>query len=315
MPNRTPPMTEGELRGLRLFLTVARHQGFAAAQAELNLSLSSISTQMAKLESRLGVRLCERGRAGFRLTPEGERVLELGQSLFRVLEDFRSEVDLLRNRLSGHLRVGVVDNVANNPRSTLPGTIARFEARSPAVEVSLEVVGPSELERWVADGRVNLGLGPALHELHGLTYTAAFEEMQLLYCGRGHPLFDIDDSRITDAAISEARHVAHVCPLPPSCCPPTAPATSAQHMESVALLLLSGRYIGFLPAHYASEWERQGQMRALAPHRYRYTNVFYAISRKQSRMPELLRTFLDDLASARPEAGDTRTPVASEAEV
>lgn len=300
MSNRTPPITEGELRGLRLFLAVARHQGFAAAQSELNLSLSSISAQMAKLEARLGVRLCERGRAGFRLTPEGQRVLELGQSLFRVLEDFRSEVDLLRDRLSGHLRIGVVDNVANNPRSTLPSAVARFEGRSPAVEVAVEVVGPSELERRVADGRVNLGLGPALHNLQGLTYTPVFEELQLLYCSGDHPLFGVRPSRLTDAAIARARHVAHVCPIPEAWGPAIEPATTAQHMESVALLVLSGRYVGFLPAHYAAEWEARGQMRALWPERYRYSNTFYAIVRRQVGQPELLRAFLEDLLDTAP---------------
>ncbi len=127
-----------------------------------------------------------------------------------------------------------------------------------------------------------------------------FDELQLLYCGGGHPLFDVCPSQLTDAAIARARHVAHVCPIPEAWGRAIEPATTAQHMESVALLVLSGRYVGFLPAHYAAEWETRGHMRALWPERYRYTNTFYAIVRRQAAQPELLRAFLEDLLDGAP---------------
>ena len=60
-----------DLRLFRLFMTVVEAGGFTAAQSELNLSLSTISTHFAELEGRLGVRLCRRGRSGFKLTEEG----------------------------------------------------------------------------------------------------------------------------------------------------------------------------------------------------------------------------------------------------
>lgn len=54
-----------DLRLLRIFAAVVRHQGFAAAQQELNLSTSAISTYMSQLENQLGIVLCHRGRGGF----------------------------------------------------------------------------------------------------------------------------------------------------------------------------------------------------------------------------------------------------------
>ena len=63
-----------DLRLLRLFMTIVEAGGFSAAQSELNLSLSTISTHFADLETRLGLRLCRRGRSGFQLTPEGQAV-------------------------------------------------------------------------------------------------------------------------------------------------------------------------------------------------------------------------------------------------
>ena len=40
-----------DLKLLRIFVSVVRHQGFANAQQELNLSTSAISTYMSQLEA------------------------------------------------------------------------------------------------------------------------------------------------------------------------------------------------------------------------------------------------------------------------
>ena len=44
-----------DLKLLRIFVSVVRHQGFANAQHELNLSTSAISTYMSQLEAALGL--------------------------------------------------------------------------------------------------------------------------------------------------------------------------------------------------------------------------------------------------------------------
>ncbi len=50
---------------------------------------------------------------------------------------------------------------------------------------------------------------------------------------------------------------------------------TAAHMESIALMILSGKYIGYLPDHYASQWEKTYEMRAILPEIYRYEDEFY----------------------------------------
>jgi DNA-binding transcriptional LysR family regulator len=63
-----------DLRLLRVFATVVEARGFTAAQTILNVSGSTISNQISALETRLGVKLCRRGRAGFKLTEDGELI-------------------------------------------------------------------------------------------------------------------------------------------------------------------------------------------------------------------------------------------------
>ena len=65
-----PPVTN-----LQAFETVARRRSFAVAAAELHLTASAVSHQVARLESHLGVRLFERSAHGVRISAAGESYL------------------------------------------------------------------------------------------------------------------------------------------------------------------------------------------------------------------------------------------------
>lgn len=60
---------------LLAFEAVARRRSFALAAAELHLTASAVSHQVARLEAQLGVRLLERNAHGVRLSPAGEAYL------------------------------------------------------------------------------------------------------------------------------------------------------------------------------------------------------------------------------------------------
>lgn len=60
---------------LQAFEAVARRRSFAQAAAELHLTASAVSHQVARLEAHLGVRLFERSAHGVRLSAAGERYL------------------------------------------------------------------------------------------------------------------------------------------------------------------------------------------------------------------------------------------------
>ncbi|MFM2057286.1 MAG: hypothetical protein RLY71_1671 [Pseudomonadota bacterium] len=86
-----PPVTN-----LQAFEAVARRRSFALAAAELHLTASAISHQVARLETHLGVRLLERSAHGVRLSSAGELYLSrIGGALSAIAaasEDLRQGV-------------------------------------------------------------------------------------------------------------------------------------------------------------------------------------------------------------------------------
>ena len=73
----------------------------SAAELELNIGTSTVSRHVKDLETRLGLTLCRRGRAGFALTPEGPRVYEETLRLLASVRGFLGSIDDIHDRMGG----------------------------------------------------------------------------------------------------------------------------------------------------------------------------------------------------------------------
>ena len=99
-----PPTTN-----LQAFEAVARRRSFAIAAAELHLTASAVSHQIARLEDFLGVRLLERSAHGVRLSQAGERYLSRVGGAITALA---TATDDLRQGVSNSLYVHCAPSLA-----------------------------------------------------------------------------------------------------------------------------------------------------------------------------------------------------------
>lgn len=289
-------LSDIDLKLLRVFVAVAEAQGISAAQSLLQMNQSSISTHLATLETRLGFRLCQRGRSGFMLTPKGERILVASRSLFNAARDFTRVSQSLSGMLSGDLQIGLVDNLVSLPGNPVSLAIKRFQRRHQEVQFQCRICSPGEIEQGLLNQRFDLGIGYFGQQLSDLLYHPWLEEVQAIYCSYDHPLFAIESPSVEQ--IETARWVKrgyllaqHLCPVTPHNFGP-----AAYHMESVAHLLLSGEYLGYLPRHYAARWVEQGLLKELGGEALSYRAALALVTRP---MPpkKALAALLEDLSS------------------
>ncbi|WP_211108756.1 LysR family transcriptional regulator [Azospirillum baldaniorum] len=277
-----------DLRLLRLFMTIVEAGGFSAAQSELNLSLSTISTHFADLETRLGLRLCRRGRSGFQLTPEGQAVYDEARRVFDTLERFRGRVRGLRERLTGTLAVGLVDNTLTDPRAPLERVFARFTEAAPEVSLIINVRPPNELLRDVIGGQLQLAIASFPRIVPSLSYQDLYNETIHFCVADGHPLFTLPDEAIDLDEIRRYRLVARsywgsrdlkIFAI-------STPKATVSDMEGAARLILSGAYAGYLPDHYAAPYVKAGRLRVLLPKVLSYQAPFQvAFDANRSKSP------------------------------
>src|SRR5580693_4918345 len=120
-------ISDGDIRLLRVFCAVVRCGGFAAAESELQLGLPSISRYIKSLETRLGVRLCRRGRAGFSLTEQGRIVYASGLKLIGDIERFEGDIRSMHSDLSGTLNIGIIDTLITSKDLRIPELLGSFK--------------------------------------------------------------------------------------------------------------------------------------------------------------------------------------------
>ena len=146
-------ISDMDLRLLQVFRAVVDCGGMAAAELELNIGTSTVSRHIKDLETRLGLTLCRRGRAGFALTPEGAQIYAQTTQLLAATDAFRSSVDEIHQRMGGQLHIAVFDKTASNPQCHIAQAIATFTAQAPDVALNLHVSTLNGIERGVLDGQ------------------------------------------------------------------------------------------------------------------------------------------------------------------
>jgi DNA-binding transcriptional LysR family regulator len=270
--------------------------GITAAQATLNLGQSTISTHLATLEARLGFRLCERGRGGFRLTAKGRKFVAHARQLLGALTEFSMAVRNMDRKLVGVLNLGLSDHLPVTQSARISHAISRFRRRDQAVTFSVIVRPARDLEEQLLNGQIHVAFGYFWHCLPNLEYTRMFTENQIACCGREHPLF-VRAGQVTAAEAAAYEWAWRSYPLP------EARFSTSQHrvtaiaddMSAVAVLVMSGRHLAFLPEHFAEAFIRQKLIAPLNPTMLRYDVPFQRTIKRGSSRNEVLRAFLDDL--------------------
>jgi len=290
-------VTDFDLKLIRLFKTVSEAGGFAAAESALGISRSAISIHMSDLEKRLGMRLCQRGRGGFSLTDEGAEVLRAADAMLAAIENFRTDVNGINDELRGELNIGIMNNMVTQPQMRMTNALAKLRSLGSGVQVNISMTTPSEIEKGVLDGRFHIGAVPVLTPTSGLDYQVLYEERSCLYCSEGHALFDHADSVEPEALVDfDAVIPAYRVPNDAMTLNQNLKqAATASDREGIAFLVLTGKYIGYLPDHYAEQWVATGRMRAIRPQHCSYQSELATITRQGRRPNLVLEAFLEAL--------------------
>ena len=178
------PMT---LHLIEQLIVLGEAGNFARAAERLGISQPTLSRNVATLETKLGMRLFDRGRVGAVPTVYGRAVIERGSALLRDASALHEELNALAGLETGRLAIAAGPYVADD---LVGPAIARLVGSRPALRVRVTVVGPEDIEREVLSGRYDLGLGSiesqAPHD--ELSITALRKRRLYLAARRGHPL-------------------------------------------------------------------------------------------------------------------------------
>lgn len=175
------------LPNLQAFEAVARRRSFALAAAELHLSASAVSHQVARLEAHLGVRLFERSAHAVRLSAAGEAYLS---RVAGAIGAIAAATDDLRQGVSNSLYVHCSPSLAS---LWLMPRLRAFALAYPDIALNLSA---SHTHSDFALGQADLDIRYGVPQWADLVVEPLFQEMILPLASpdfiRAHRLRRID---------------------------------------------------------------------------------------------------------------------------
>src|ERR1044072_7920358 len=123
------------IKSLKVFCAVVGWRGFSRAADENGISQSGASQVVNQLEQRLGVKLIDRSKRPFVLTPEGETYYEGCRKLVQRYDALEDQVRTLHEEVSGRVRVVSIYSVGLHHMTRY---LQRFMSQYPKANVRLE---------------------------------------------------------------------------------------------------------------------------------------------------------------------------------
>lgn len=167
-----------DLSRLRVLVAVAQEGSVTAAAEALHYAQPSVSHQLAKLETEVGVPLLQRMGRGIRLTEAGRLLVDRAESILKQVESVHAELDELAGLRSGRARLAAFPSAL---ATLVPPAAALISARHPGIELTLVEAEPPDAFSALRNNEVDVALifehgHPSQRDRRDTTTTLLLEE-------------------------------------------------------------------------------------------------------------------------------------------
>lgn len=253
---------------LKTFHEIAEAGGVSRAGRALRRKQPALSLALKRLETELGVTLCQRGPRGFKLTDEGMLVAETCRSLNSLVRNVPKRLGNLTEEVRGRISIQIISSLVCE---RFDAAISQFHGRHPDVEILIDITTWDSVAAALLRDEIDIGVASAQTLRSDLNYDFLFDEVHGAYCGPAHPLygrkFD-DPSALSGQAfvltgadepdLLTAYRMRHGLGLQV--------AGLSEHLDEAKRLTILGIGICFLPEAFAAPDVKAGRLWPLLQH-------------------------------------------------
>lgn len=173
-----------DLKTLRTFQMIVKYGSFHRAAEAMNYAQSTVTMQIQKLESDLGVQLINR-EGKMSLTEAGRLFHEQSLNIIKSMEQLQTNLSDMQLGYAGNLRLGVTEPTASY---RLPDILKRFEDQFPQIRISVEFANTPTLSQQILKGEIDLALCSAPDLGTNLYFEPLFKENFVVLIPEDHLL-------------------------------------------------------------------------------------------------------------------------------
>lgn len=169
---------------MKTFHGIVKHGSFIRAAEEMNYAQSTVTMQIQKLETDLGVQLFEREKR-VRLTEAGRQFYDQSLDIVKRMEQMRRNLADLKQGASGHVRIGATEPTAS---CRLPKLLKRLMSEYPGIRMSVTIASTPVLCEGLLKGTLDLALCSTPDLGSELYFEPLFKEPFVVLMPENHPL-------------------------------------------------------------------------------------------------------------------------------
>lgn len=293
-------LQESDIKLLRVFYAVASCNGFTAAEPVLRMQRPNISAAIKKLEERLDLVLCHRGRGGFQMTKEGELVFQETKRIFNAFDSFVFNLKSLHDDYSGHVTLVMMASLPPKVVAAVGKAVRSTMKKFNDIHINIQTRLYHEVEHVALSGECHLVVScydmvkPESVNFHEINASSSGR----LYCVKDHPLAKRWARKITPLNVQEYPAVG-MSGLPSGNYVRGENRLSIQTFsdsyESCMSAILSGEYIGLLPDYLAESGVGKENLVAIGGELFHFEQQFFVMNGKNTRLNPVLKFCIKEL--------------------
>ena len=208
---------------LRTFLSIIETGSFNSTADVLGTKQSTVSSRVTRLEEELGVCLFQRGRAGAKLTKEGEQFVEHCEALLSLWGSTKREVASVKRRYGKHLQVVVQPRLSLF--SLISGVGEVFQI-NPEWTVRFDSICTDHIHEHIRKGQSDIAITDTPIESHDIEVLEVCRESYVMYSNTVSSMSDVTNETYTKLCLSSRFNELHQQLLPQLATPKFSVASS-----------------------------------------------------------------------------------------
>lgn len=174
-----------DLKALRYFVALAEERHFGRAADRLGIAQPSLTQQMQRLESELGVPLLDRSQRRVQLTAAGAVLLDEGRRVLRQAERAVALTERAGRGEVGRLVLGVAESASY---AILPELLRAYRRDYPDVDLAVRMMNTAAQVAAVRSGEIDAGLARMPVDTEGLAARTIRVDPVAVLLPEGHRL-------------------------------------------------------------------------------------------------------------------------------
>ncbi|MCV2885617.1 LysR family transcriptional regulator [Aestuariibacter sp. AA17] len=294
-------LQESDIKLLRVFYAVASCNGFTAAEPVLRMQRPNISAAIKKLEERLDLVLCHRGRGGFQMTKEGEVVFQETKRIFNAFDNFVFNLKSLHDDYSGHVTLVIMAGMPLSVHLAVSKAVKSTMKKFDDIHVNIQTRLYNEVEHVALSGECHLVVSTYdMVKPESVTFHPIDVKVQgRLYCAPTHPLAKYREGlpdgvkleeypAIGISGLSSSNYIQGDNRL--------AIQTFSDSYDGCLSAIMTGEYVGLLPDYMTKETAAGlGLVPVGGGDQFEFSHELFVMNGKNTRLNPVLRHCIKEL--------------------